>query len=212
MYLLVVCLLVMSSLSRACVFTGHPEDTVAEVGEIATLTCSTDFTICPAGLCVIHWARETNNTFETMSVCTSVYSGYSDRYSVSSGPDWSLTITGVQPSDARRYRCSIYSYERQSLQKPLPATLIIPSLIDISVQPPRRPIRTGDNATFHCNVQSQRGALPTLNVKLFVNGTNIRRFQDQSFYNLDNDGHTLTFLKIRLNHTNVYCKAFSGTT
>ncbi len=106
MYLVVVCVLVLSYGCTACVITGHPEDTVAEVGDTAMLRCSTDLIIGGNELCVIHWQRETNKTFESNSVCTGVYHRYLKRYSVSSGPDWSLTITVVQPSDARR---SIYS-------------------------------------------------------------------------------------------------------
>ncbi len=213
MYPEVLVVFVLSCGCTACVFTGHPESTVTEVGETATLTCSTDFTraICSPNGCAIHWERKSNNTFKEISVCTVVYPRYTDRYSVSSGAYWSLTITGVQPSDARRYRCSIYSNERQNSEFSPPLSLIIPSLIDISVQPPRLPILSGDNAAFYCNVQSRGGALPTLIVNWFVNGTEVRILQNQSFYHTDNDGQTLTFLKISINYTNVYCQAFSET-
>ncbi len=211
MYPVVLVAFVLSCGCTACLITGHPEDVVAEVGQTVTLTCTADLTICQHDVCVIHWQRETNSKFESISICESVYSEFPDRYSVSSDPDWSLTITGVQQSDVRRYRCLLYSYERQSSHNSLHATLIIPSLIVISVQLPRLPITTGDNATFHCNVHSRRGALPTLNVKWFVNETNIRRFQDQSLYHLGNNGYTLTFLKITVNQTNVHCKAIIGT-
>ncbi len=167
MYPVVLVVFVLFHGCRACVLTGHPEDTVAEVGENATLLCSTDFTNCVNNWCVFYWERETNKGFEAISCCDSVCSGYPDRYLLSFGHDWSLTIKGVQPSDARRYRCSIYSYRTDTLDISPPATLIIPSLIDISVQPPRRPITTEDNAKFHCNVQSRLGALPTHNVKWF---------------------------------------------
>ncbi len=103
MYFVVVCVLVLSYGCRACVILGHPEDTVAEVGETATLRCSTDLTVCQNHKCAIHWEHETHITFESLSVCDYVYPGYRARYSVSSGPDRSLMITGVQPSDARRY-------------------------------------------------------------------------------------------------------------
>ncbi len=46
MYPVVLVVLVLFHGCRACVLTGHPEDTVTEVGETATLTCTTDFTIC----------------------------------------------------------------------------------------------------------------------------------------------------------------------
>ncbi len=176
------------------------------------LRCSTDIR-CDNHRCMFHWERETNHTFEKKNYgCSSVYTRYQERYSVYSGPDdWSLTITGVQPSDVRRYRCSIYSYGTNSWAYSLHATLIIPSLIDISVQPPSRPTTTGANATFHCNVQSRRGALPTFEMNWFVNGTDVRRFQDQSLYHLDNNRYTLTILNIKVNPTHMYCKAFVVT-
>ncbi len=94
MYPVVLVVLVLSYGCRACVITGHPEDTVAEVGENATLTCTTDFTICQysSPTCLIHWQRETIKTFEVASFCDSVYAIYPYTYSVSSGPDWSFII------------------------------------------------------------------------------------------------------------------------
>ncbi len=126
---MVVVVLVMFHGCRACVITGHPEDTVAGLEGNATLSCSTDFTICEHGKCYLHWQLEVDNKFEALSSCTpfSVLSGYLDRYSVSSGPGWSLTITGVQPSDVRRYRCSTYSWDQNS-HVFSPVTLNIPSL------------------------------------------------------------------------------------